>query len=68
MQMAKRGKSGPVPRPRPHRAMSFCVRSMESLGRIIGSLQRQLDGAADAALKRRRRARAERLKKANGKP
>jgi hypothetical protein len=65
--MTKRGKNGPEPRPRPRRATSFSVRSMESLGRIIGSLQRQVDGAADAALKRRRRARPERLKKANGK-
>jgi hypothetical protein len=55
--MSKRGKNDPVPRGRPHRATSFATRSMETLGRIIGSLQRELDGAADAALKRRTRAR-----------
>lgn len=45
--MARQGKALPA-RTRPVLDESLFVRSAESLGRIIGSLQRQLDGASKA--------------------
>ena len=44
--MAKQGKSLPARRPRPLMDDSVLIRSAESLGRMIGSLQRQLDDAS----------------------
>jgi hypothetical protein len=43
--MAKRRKTAPVRRPRvvPLEEHSLLLRSAESLGRVIGALQRQLD-------------------------
>lgn len=41
--MAKEGKTLPARRPAPDE--SLLIRSAESLGRLIGSLQRELDGA-----------------------
>jgi hypothetical protein len=45
--MAKQGKLLPARRQRhePEDAESVLLRSAESIGRVIGSLQRQLDGA-----------------------
>ena len=42
--MAKRGKVLPARRPREEDA-SILLRSAETIGRVIGTLQRQLDGA-----------------------
>ena len=44
--MAKRRKTLPARRQRPDVDDSLLIRSAESLGRMIGSLQRQLDGVA----------------------
>jgi hypothetical protein len=44
--MAKQGKSLPARQARPVLDDSLLIRSAESLGRMIGSLQRQLDGAS----------------------
>jgi hypothetical protein len=44
--MAKHGKTLPARRQRQAFDSSLLIRSAESLGRVIGSLQRQLDGAA----------------------
>ena len=44
--MARQGKTLPARRTRPAMDDSLLIRSAESLGRMIGSLQRQLDGAA----------------------
>ena len=44
--MAKQGKTLPARRPRSGSDGSLLIRSAESLGRVIGSLQRQLDGAS----------------------
>lgn len=43
--MAKQGKTLPARRPREMESSLF-LRSAESLGRVIGTLQRQLDSAA----------------------
>jgi hypothetical protein len=43
--MAKRDKLLPARRQRARAEDSLLIRSAESLGRVIGSLQRQLDGA-----------------------
>lgn len=43
--MTKHGKRLPARRPRTSLDDSLLIRSAESLGRMIGSLQRQLDGA-----------------------
>jgi len=44
--MAKQGKRPPARRQRTSMEDSLLLRSAESLGRMIGSLQRQLDGVA----------------------
>ena len=44
--MARQGKILPARRPRSGEDDSLLIRSAESLGRMIGSLQRQLDGAS----------------------
>ena len=44
--MARQGKTLPARRTRPAMDDSLLIRSAESLGRMIGSLQRQLDGAS----------------------
>lgn len=44
--MAKRGKVLPARRQRERGEPSVLLRSAESLGRVIGLLQRQLDGAS----------------------
>ncbi len=44
--MAKQGKVLPARRPREAAEDSLLIRSAESLGRVIGSLQRQLDTAS----------------------
>jgi hypothetical protein len=44
--MARQGKTLPARRPRSAADESLLIRSAESLGRMIGSLQRQLDGAS----------------------
>jgi hypothetical protein len=44
--MARQGKALPARRTRPALDDSPLLRSAESLGRMIGSLQRQLDGAS----------------------
>ncbi len=46
--MSKRGRKVLPARKQPDRGdeMSLLIRSAESLGRVIGSLQRQLDGAS----------------------
>jgi hypothetical protein len=44
--MAKQGKALPVRRPPERFDDSALLRSAEALGRMIGALQRQLDGAA----------------------
>jgi hypothetical protein len=43
--MAKRGKAQPARRPAGQVEESALLRSAEALGRMIGALQRQLDGA-----------------------
>jgi len=47
--MAKHGKllPGQLQRDRPQNGDSILLRSAESIGRVIGTLQRQLDGARD---------------------
>jgi hypothetical protein len=47
--MAKQGKSLPARRSSPALDDSLLIRSAESLGRMIGTLQRQLDGASKAS-------------------
>lgn len=42
--MAKHGKASPAPRPQ-EEDDSILLRSAETIGRVIGTLQRQLDGA-----------------------
>ena len=44
--MARQGKTPPARSARPALDDSLLIRSAESLGRMIGSLQRQLDGAS----------------------
>ena len=44
--MAKHGNRLPLRREREGREDALLIRSAESLGRMIGSLQRQLDGAS----------------------
>jgi hypothetical protein len=44
--MARQGKTLPARRSRSATDESLLIRSAESLGRMIGSLQRQLDGAS----------------------
>lgn len=44
--MARQGKTLPARRTRSEMDDSLLIRSAESLGRMIGSLQRQLDGAS----------------------
>jgi hypothetical protein len=44
--MARQGKTPPARQPRPALDDSMLIRSAESLGRMIGTLQRQLDGAS----------------------
>src|SRR5688572_24274170 len=46
LHMARQGKALPARRTRPALDDSLLLRSAESLGRVIGSLQRQLDGAS----------------------
>jgi hypothetical protein len=46
--MAKHGKKLPLRRQREGVQDALLIRSAESLGRMIGSLQRQLDGATKA--------------------
>src|SRR5687767_3199473 len=46
LEMARQGKTLPARQARPALDDSMLIRSAESLGRMIGSLQRQLDGAS----------------------
>ena len=46
LAMARQGKPLPARRTRPAMDDSLLIRSAESLGRMIGTLQRQLDGAS----------------------
>jgi len=50
--MAKRGKVLPARRQRDRGEPSVLLRSAESLGRVIGLLQRQLDGPSTAVSKK----------------